>query len=206
MIRPVGFGGAVFGSAAEGDVRTDSLARRRLVALGSPDAFAYATQVHGAHVVHATGPGSQGEADAIVVTEPGLAVAIATADCVPVIVESDGAVAVIHAGWRGAAAGVVPAALAALDAAGHRPRRAAIGPAICGACYEVGDEVSSRFPEHTATTSQGTTGVDLRSVVESQLEGLDVWSSADCTFSDDRYNSYRRDGTPQRQVAVGWVS
>lgn len=205
MIHPSGFGGVAFGSAADGDVRTDHGARRTFVAAGAPDRWAYVSQIHGDRIVEATGPGPQGEADAMYITEPGLSVTIATADCVPIVIEADGATAVVHAGWRGAAAGVVPTTLATLREAGHEPRRAAIGPAICGACYEVGAEVSARFPGHISTTTSGTTGVDLQGVVESQLAGLDVWSSDACTFSDHRYNSFRRDATPLRQVAVAWL-
>ncbi len=129
-------------------------------------------QVHGARVVRANASSDPvTDADGVVGVTPGLAVAVATADCVPVLLstEDGGAVAALHAGWRGLAAGILPAGVAALlEAARGRgsagPRavdpgdrraldpgdrralgpgnlRAAIGPAAAGCCYEVGPEV-----------------------------------------------------------------
>lgn len=203
---PPGFRGAAFATAATGDVRTDAAARHELsAALGIGDAWAFASQVHGKTVVHATGPGGQGEADALYVDTPGLAVMVATADCVPVIIESDDAIAVVHAGWRGAVAGVLEETLHALEWAGHTPRRAAIGPSIGPCCYEVGAEVADRFAGHVATTTWGTTSVDIAGYLAKQLAHLDVWRSDVCTYTDAAYNSHRRNGTRERQVAVGWM-
>ena len=101
MIRPPGFAGAAFGTTASGDLRADT-ARRVMVSeeLGiSPD-WAFVHQVHGATVAVATEPGNLGDADAIVSSSLGLPIAVATADCVAVIIEARDAVAVVHAGWR----------------------------------------------------------------------------------------------------------
>jgi hypothetical protein len=206
MIRPPGFAGAAFGTTASGDLRNDT-ARRTAISneLGIAADWAFAKQVHGAAVVRAMAPGTVGEADAIVTTCPGIPIAVATADCVPVIVEAANAVAVVHAGWRGAAAGVVPAALQHLVELGHEPQRAAIGPAIGPCCYEVGHEVLSRFPGHVGKTSWGTASVDIPGFVHRQLAGLEVWKSAECTYTSQRLHSWRRDGTRQRQVAVAWL-
>ncbi|MGA9598603.1 MAG: polyphenol oxidase family protein [Acidimicrobiia bacterium] len=206
MIRPPGFAGAAFGTAAESDLRSDGSARKRVAKeLGIPAKWAFLEQVHGATVLTADGPGRRGDGDALVVLRPGLPIAVATADCVPVVVEADGAVAVVHAGWRGAAAGVLPAALRALTKAGHEPVRAAIGPAIGPCCYEVGTEVADRFPGFVATTSWGTPSVDIPSYLESQLHGLEVWVSGECTYTSERMYSWRRDGTRHRQVTVAWL-
>src|SRR5262245_21421290 len=75
-----------------------------------------ARQVHGTAVVRADGGEELGEADAVLATRPGVAVGVVTADCVPVLVAAGGAVAAVHAGWRGLAAGVIPRALEALAA------------------------------------------------------------------------------------------
>ena len=206
MIRPDGFRGAAFGTVTEGDLRVDDTTRRHVsAALGIAPDWAFVTQVHGADVVEASQPGRLGEADAIYTVREALPVAVATADCVPVILEGPRVAAVVHAGWRGAANGVVGAALTHLTRRGLTVERAAVGPAIGPCCYEVGPEVAREFPGFEATTTWDTTSIDLPGVIAEQLGGLPVWRSDRCTFTSDEYFSFRRDRTPQRQVAVAWI-
>ncbi len=206
MIIPDGFRGAAFGTSAEGDLRHSSSDRARVSRdLGIPPDWAFVTQVHGRTVLEATRPGDLGEADAVVARTPGVPAAVASADCVPVILEGERAVAVVHAGWRGAAAGVLDAALASLDAVGSPAERAAIGPAIGPCCYEVGPEVAERFPGHTGETTWGTTSVDLPGYLAGALGDLPVWSSGECTYTSPELYSYRKTATTDRQVAVGWL-
>ncbi len=206
MIRPPGFAGAAFGTVASGDLRVDSVRRRRVAeSLGISADWAFVQQVHGNTVVEAFTAGNLGEADAIVVRRPGIPIAVATADCVPIIIEAKSAAAVVHAGWRGAVAGVVPAALEALNAAGNAPRRAAIGPAIGPCCYEVGAEVLAHFPGFVRETDWGTPSIDIPGYVANQMAGLELWKSDECTFTSDALHSWRRDATKQRQVAVAWL-
>ena len=206
MIRPPGFTGAAFGTAESGDLRVDRR-RRESVArdLGISVDWAFVHQIHSAVVVTAHRSGRIGDADAIITNSAGVPGAIATADCVPIVVEANGAAAVIHAGWRGAAAGVVPAALDALQNAGHEPLRAAIGPAIGPCCYEVGPEVAEQFPGHVSRTSWDSISIDIPGYLEQQLAGLEVWRSNECTFTSDRLHSWRRDHTKRRQVTVAWL-
>lgn len=206
MIRPVGFTGAAFGTKATGDLRVD-VGRRETTAadLEISSDWAFVNQIHSAIVVEATRSGSLGDADAIVTSVPGVPIAVATADCVPVIIEAAAAVAVVHAGWRGAVAGVVPATLRALHQSGHEPLRAAIGPAIGPCCYEVGGEVAEHFDGFVGRTTWGSLSVDMPSYLEDQLAGLAVWKAAECTFTSERLHSWRRDRTKQRQVAVAWL-
>jgi len=206
MIRPGGFRGAAFGTASEGDARFDDRARRSMSdSLRISHAWATVTQVHGSRVVEAAAPGPLGEADAIVTWEEGLPAAVASADCVPIVIESEEAVAVVHAGWRGAAAGVIGAALDRLEDAGTPAVRAAVGPAIGPCCYEVGDEVAGRFPGFEAETTWGTLSVDLPGYIADALGPLAVWRSRVCTFTSEGLHSFRRNATKQRQVAVGWL-
>lgn len=206
MIRPPGFAGAVFGTAAWGDLRRDPAARSAVSAeLGIPPRWAYLNQVHSAYVIVASRSGNLGDGDALVATTPELPIVVATADCVPVVLEAAQASAVVHAGWRGAAAGVLPAAVRTMNELGHPPTRAAIGPAIGPCCYEVGEEVAAHFPGHLATTTWGTRSVDIPGFLASQLNDVDVWRSAECTFSSDRLNSWRRNQTKERQVTVAWL-
>ncbi len=206
MIRPGGFQGAAFGTALEGNARDDIRQRRRMSQkLGISSDWAWANQVHGASVIDAVFPGSGGEADVLVTSVPGLPLAIATADCVPVILEGTGVAAVLHAGWRGIVAGVVSSALEHLQDLGVSPLRAAIGPSIGPCCYEVGDEVADHFPKHASKTRWGTPSVDLAEAISAKLSPLKIWRSDVCTFTSRRLHSYRRNRSMERQVTVTWI-
>lgn len=206
MIRAGGLS-AVFGEARDGDGRSDAEARSAISdQLGIPDKWAMVSQVHGADVVVAEAPGLLGEADGIVTTTQGVPIAVGIADCLPVVLESDGAVGIAHAGWRGAAAGVVSAVRHAMNELGAPAERAAIGPGIGPCCFEVGPEVVARFPSSESSTTWGTSSVDLVSAVKAELDGLEIWSHDGCTHHDPRFHSFRRDGTAARQVAVAWIS
>jgi len=205
MIRPPGFRGAAFETGAPSDARTDPDRRRALAAtLGIPTAWASAHQVHGANVIEAQGSGVLGDADALVTVVTNLPLVVATADCLPIIVEGSQSVAVIHAGWRGLAAGVVDRTLDRVRALGDEPVRAAIGPAIGPCCFEVGVEVTARFPDHVRTTTWGTASVDLAAAASDALEGLEVWRSSRCTRTDPELRSYRGGDLTRRQVAIAW--
>ncbi len=168
-------------------------------------------QVHGAAVlrVHAA-PGAlavAGEADASFTTEVGVVLAVRVADCVPVLLAGPGVVGVAHAGWRGAAAGVVDAVLDAMIAATGAPASsfvAAVGPCISARHFEVGPEVveglvSTGVPEREVVSFVGPRGrphVDLPGVVARQLDrrGIAADVVARCTVADPELFSHRRDG------------
>ncbi len=204
VLRPPFLRGGAFSTAALGDARAGAQ-RAIAVALGIDTAWATLRQVHGSRIVRAVGPGSAGEADALFTDTIRLPIAVLTADCAGVIVEAAGAVGVAHAGWRGAAAGVVAALIAEMRAAGHRPQRAAIGPTIGPCCFEVGPEVAEQFPDHIRETTWGTTSIDLPAAVAAQLRGLDVWTADACTRCSDLFHSHRRNATPDRMAAIGWL-
>jgi YfiH family protein len=207
MIRPPGLNSAAFGTAADGNGRDDPAAREAISAeLRISTDWARLRQVHGAVVHRAESPGTLGDGDAAFTLLPGLPLAVATADCFPVALEADGASGIAHAGWRGAAAGVVPALAAAMRDAGADPRRAAIGPGIGPCCFEVGPEVVAEFPAAVSTTTWGTPSVDLPAVLRGQLDGLEVWESGGCTMCGSGFHSFRRDATRLRQVGLAWVA
>jgi YfiH family protein len=207
MIRPPGMPGVAFGTAADGDGRDDCEARLQIsTQLGISDRWATVRQVHGRRVVWACGAGDLGEADAVATERPMLPLCVATADCFPVVIQADRAAGIAHAGWRGAAGGIVPALRDAMQRAGAEPRRAAIGPGIGPCCFEVGEEVAAHFGGFESTTDWGTGSVDLPGVLRAQLEGLWLWEAAVCTRCDPTYHSYRRDATRYRQVAVAWLT
>ncbi len=207
MIRPPGFRGALFGEADDGDPRASGEARRRFIeAVELGEHWSWANQVHGSRVLTVETGGAAGDGDGLLTEIPGLALMVATADCVPVIIEGERTAAIIHAGWRGMAAGVVAAGVAELRDAGDVPLRAAVGPSIGPCCYEVGPEVVGALAPFASTTTWGVDSVDLWSAAEAQLGGLEVWRADVCTLTDDRFLSYRRDGTKDRQVSVTWLS
>ena len=193
---------------------------RRLLALGigvDPASLVFMQQVHGADVCMVDGPPEPGEpapvADALVTAQPGLGLVVLVADCVPVLLAArrSHVVAVAHAGRRGVAAGVVPATVAAMRALGARPDRvvAVVGPAVCGACYEVpaemADEVAAVVPAARSTTRAGTPGLDLRAGVVAQLlaAGVEaVEADAWCTAESVDLYSHRRDGVTGRFAGV----
>lgn len=207
MIRPPGMEGVVFSQSDEGDIRHDPAARSRLCdAAGIPTEWATVDQVHGSEVLRVDEPGGAGSADALWTSEPGLALAVFTADCFGVVITSPQAVGVAHAGWRGAAGGVVGRLRAEMAGAGHAPQAAAVGPGIGACCFEVGADVLQLFGGHRSRTSWETDSVDLRSAVHAQLEGLDPWLSDACTYHEDGLFSHRKDHAPERMAAVGWVA
>lgn len=181
-------------------------------AVGMPGGgVAYASQVHGDRVLRAARPGLVGECDALVTDRPGLLVAVRVADCVPILVAGTGAVAAIHAGWRGVAAGVVSAAIDALRSLDGGPLVAVVGPCISAEAYEVGDEViagiaSAGVPEDVFVRSGSRRPhVDLRAAVAWQLRrgGVDqVEVLPDCTFSDPLLHSHRRDAAGAGRLAA----
>jgi YfiH family protein len=187
----------------------------------APDALMTIRQVHSARVVVATPELSiETEADAMVSTTPGLLIGILTADCCPILLEdrTAGVVAAAHAGWRGAVDGIVAATIAAMVELGADPARirAAIGPTISGANYEVGadfrDDVLARDPQTAAfftDSSGGRPHFDLPRFVLAQLKaaGIATDSVGGCTYAHpERYFSHRHATHQQRnagrQVAV----
>jgi len=204
MIRPPAFRGAAFGDA--GDDTEDESGRVSISnRLGISVDWGRLRQVHGRGVVRARGAGVLGEADAAFTTEVGLPLAVYTADCFPVIIEGAGGIGIAHAGWRGAAAGVVAGLRTAMVEAGIDPLRAAVGPGIGPCCFEVGPDVARRFPGCEATTTWGTVAVDLRAAIVADLAHLEVWVADACTMCGDGYHSFRRDRTSDRQATVAWL-
>ncbi|MEW2166363.1 peptidoglycan editing factor PgeF [Streptomyces sp. NPDC007084] len=176
-------------------------------------------QVHGADVAVVEGPRDSAEipsVDALVTTRRGLALAVLTADCTPVLLADPvaGVAAAAHAGRPGMVAGVVPAAVAAMVERGADPDRivARTGPAVCGRCYEVPDamraEVAAVEPAAYAETSWGTPAVDVTAGVHAQLERLGVRDreqSPVCTIESGDHFSYRRDRTTGRLAGYVWL-
>lgn len=203
IIRPPAMRGAAFTTAAAGDMLGGD--RREVAArLGIPPEWATVGQRHGTRVREALAPGPAGPADALFTSRPGLPMAVFTADCAGVVLQADGATAVVHAGWRGAARGVVSAAARRLRRAGP-VRRAALGPMIGPCCFEVGEDVLRALGDWEGRTTWGSRSVDLPSAVRAQVPEAQWWSAERCTRCGEGWFSHRADATPRRMAAVGWL-
>lgn len=156
-------------------------------------------QVHSATCVLAEGPARRlGEGDALLEDRPGSAVAVKTADCIPILLADplNHAVAAVHAGWRGTVAEIARHAVEAMHRHfGTRPAdlRAAIGPGIGKCCYEVGPEVASQFGE-TGRAHIDLSEANRRQFLEAGLAADQIYSANLCTMCmSDEFHSFRRD-------------
>ncbi|MFI6929097.1 peptidoglycan editing factor PgeF [Streptomyces sp. NPDC050287] len=184
-----------------------------------PARVVWMNQVHGNEVAEVDGPWTTGhipEVDGLVTATRSLALAVLTADCVPVLLADPvaGVVAAAHAGRPGLVKGIVPAAVDAMTALGADPSRIVVrtGPAVCGRCYEVPEqmraEVAAVEPAAHARTSWGTPAVDVSAGVHAQLERLGVRDreqSPVCTLESADHFSYRRDRTTGRLAGYVWL-
>jgi hypothetical protein len=195
---------------ADDDANVDENRIRVAALTGAPrERFLYGRQVHGAAVRRATEPPGPARPPA---EEDGQATALTrhpalvfTADCTPLLLAAYGAVAAVHAGWRGVAAGVVEEALAALREVGGTGRvTALIGPGARGCCYEVGEEVHAEFAAYDAR--RGERNLDLPAVIAARLADAHVHDTGLCTMCwFGLFFSHRRDGgVTGRQAGVVW--
>ena len=176
-----------------------------------PDRLLTAYQVHSPDVVIVAAPWTpdrRPRADALVTAEPGLAIAVTTADCGPILLadERAGVVAATHAGWRGAAGGVIEATIAAMERYGADRERivAALGPMIRQPSYEVGPEFVAGFTRQDAANARffataarnGHAQFDLPGYIAARLAAAGIRHIEDtghCTYCDPaRFFSYRR--------------
>jgi polyphenol oxidase len=166
-------------------------------------------QVHSPDAVVATGPweGERPKADAIVTRAEGLAIAVTTADCGPILLVEPKArvIGAAHAGWKGALTGVLEATVAAMERLGAERNGivAAIGPMIRQPSYEVGSEFVTRFLDADAGSAvfflpsnrEGHAMFDLAGFIRDRLEAAGVLMIDDLdldTYADERFFSYRR--------------
>ncbi|NBE53004.1 peptidoglycan editing factor PgeF [Streptomyces boluensis] len=208
---------------AVGDAPEAVRANRELAAkaLGiEPGDVVWMNQVHGRDVAVVDGPWGDisdiPSVDAVVTARRGLPLAVLTADCTPVLLADPvaGVVGAAHAGRPGLVAGVVPAVVEAMVGLGAETSRiiARTGPAVCGRCYEVPEQMRADVAavENAAysETSWGTPAVDVTGGVHAQLDRLGVSGrqrSPVCTLESGDHFSYRRDRTTGRLAAYVWL-
>lgn len=200
-----------------GDDPLSVAANRERLSRELPSEPRWLAQVHGTQCVDAALviPGTR--ADASFTRQRGVVCAVLTADCLPVLLCDDHAsvVAVVHAGWRGLAAGVIEAAVAAMEVPGGS-LMAWLGPAIGPGAFEVGGEVHEAFLARDATAAKafeaqanGKWLCDLYVLARLRLDavGIDrVWGTNLCTVADaETFFSYRRDGVTGRMASLIWL-
>ena len=208
-------GGHVGDDPAAVAANRERLARELGVPAGS---LVWMTQVHGTGVaiVEDAEENPVADVDALVTATPGLVLCVLVADCVPVLLADPvaGVVAAVHAGREGVRQGVVTATLAAMARLGSRPAdtTALLGPAVCGADYEVPRAMQAELarvtPAAAVRTRRGTPGLDLRAGIAEVLRGAGVRQVVHdprCTVEDPRLFSHRRDGVTGRQAGVTWL-
>jgi YfiH family protein len=190
-----------------------AVAENRRRAADGAGAPAFARQVHGTRVLRVGAPSPEDaaatDADGVATAAHGVAALVLTADCIPVALALPGAVAMVHAGWRGLADGVLEEGVRAVrELAGDGPLHAAIGPAAGRCCYAVGEEVAARFPAWAR--GRGRT-LDLKAVAAARLRAagaVDVRDVGRCTMCEpDVFFSHRASGgITGRQGGLAWRS
>jgi hypothetical protein len=176
--------------------------RRRAEAAAGGRPLRIARQVHATGIATDDDPAS--EADGQVTRAGDVAATVLVADCLPVAIAAPDGVAMVHAGWRGLAAGILRRGVAAL---GDGPKAAAIGPGIGVCCYEVGDEVRAAFADHPG--ARRGRNLDLKLAARRQLRAAGVEEIEDCDLctacDPERFFSHRRDGDDTgRQAGIAW--
>ncbi len=176
------------------------------------DHLLFMEQCHGSTVVAVEGPwvGDAPRADGLVSRSTDLALAVLVADCVPVLLADTaaGVVGAVHAGRPGMTNGIVTEAISAMHDLGARSISAAVGPSVCGRCYEVPAEMralaAAVSPVSATVSWTGTPAIDVAAGVVDQLTeaGLEVTWVPGCAREDPRLYSYRRDGVTGRFAGV----
>jgi len=170
----------------------------------------FMNQVHGSRIVIIESVTEEAPtADALVTGIAGITLAVMVADCIPLLLTSAEVVAAVHVGRRGLLNGVAVKTVELMREMGARKISAVLGPAICGRCYEVSqevhDEVVALYPLASARTVTGTPALDLPKALAASLaaEGIsDISDLQICTVESVDHFSYRRDGLTGRQVGL----
>jgi YfiH family protein len=171
--------------------------------------FAIMSQVHGDSVfIVDQVPVQAPVADALITANPEIALVVMVADCIPLLLRSENLVAAVHVGRAGLMNSIALKTVAMMTTLGAKQIMGTIGPAICGNCYEVPqelqDEVIAIHPLARSKTRTGTPALDLPKALIAALAEVDVpvGISAGCTLEDENYFSYRRNQITGRQAGV----
>ncbi len=215
-----GGGRALFSERSEGNLSSvggeraaeGAAARERLRARLGLQALVRGYQVHGRRVARVDAlPAAEqaSECDGQATALHGVGATVLVADCLPVALGREGAVAMLHAGWRGLAAGVLEEGVRAMGELGGGAGEelvAVVGPGAGACCYEVGEEVHAAF----GGAHRQEANIDLRAIAHERLLAAGVTRVEHvraCTICDERFFSHRRQGARAgRQAGVAWLS
>jgi YfiH family protein len=223
IVVALGGWSVAFSERGDGDLRVSArgpgepreLVVRRVLSSLRLDGAAVPRQLHGADVAVLEAPPcgySVGfePADGVATALTGVAAGVHVADCLPIAIGGECAVAMLHGGWRGLAGGIVAEGVATLRSLGvEGPLEAVIGPGAGGCCYETGEEVRELFATWEASRDRL---LDLKAVAAGQLREAGVGTVHDvglCTICapERRFFSHRRDGASTgRQGGFAWLS
>jgi len=191
------------------DAKTVATNRRLLSMITGPVQFM--NQVHGDEVIEIKAIGDDPTCDALITCEPGIALAVMVADCIPLLLSSSTVVGAVHVGRRGLMNSVALKAVQAMRELGADRIHAQLGASICGRCYEVpqelADEVIAKHPAASSLTNTLTPALDLPKALIADLvaNGLSYEASPICTLENDDYFSYRRHNITGRNAGVVWL-
>jgi len=191
----------------------EAVAANRKVISDQFGATQYMNQVHGNRVAVIEEVTDEiPTADALITGIPGITLAVMVADCIPLILTSKYAVAAIHVGRKGLVNRVTEKSIEILREISDQEITATIGPAICGKCYEVSqdifDEVVKSHPATASQTHSGTPALDLVAGLISDLHDLGIekiTNQTRCTFEHEDLFSYRRSAVTGRQAGLVWL-
>ena len=192
-----------------GDDPTDVKVNRSILSdqIGMPIAFM--NQTHSDRIVLVENGKNIPDADALITTTQRVAVAVMVADCIPLLLKSDVAVAAVHVGRKGLVNGITRKTIDAMRDLGAEVIHSYIGPNICGGCYEVGadifEEVISKYPTSDSSERSGKKTLDLVAGLKTDLKDTVLLDLSSCVLEDNHTFSYRRDGTTGRQAGVIWL-
>ena len=191
-----------------GDELSDVM-QNRSIAAQNFGSVQYMNQVHGNRIALIEEVTDEiPTADALVTGIPGIALAVMVADCIPLLLQSKESVAAVHVGRKGLVNDVARVAIELMRDMGASQITAIIGPAICGTCYEVAEdiyqEVVELHPLAASRTSTGTFSLDLPAALQAVLktEGVEIRDESICTLESSEHFSYRRDGVTGRQAGI----
>ncbi len=165
-------------------------------------------QIHSNKIVKLS-KGKKFEADGFYTEEPLVFLGIKFADCLPIVLMDvkKRIIMAIHAGWRGSYLGISKEAVKTFVNLGSNPENitATIGPHICKNCYEVKEDVASRFPKHFSTIKKGKiyldlSGINIEQLLESGVKRGNIIDLNICTFENRDFFSYRRDKICGRNI------
>jgi YfiH family protein len=191
-----------------GDAAADVIRNRRIL-MESFGPTQFMNQVHGNRIALIEEVTDQvPTADALITGIPGIALAVMTADCIPLLLHSKEVVSAVHVGRKGLVNDVASKTVELMREMGATEISAVLGPSICGTCYEVSveiyNEVTQLHPLAASRTSKDTFALDLPHALSAVLSRAEVKVERrnECTVENPDYFSYRRDGITGRQVGV----